>query len=611
MNNERKYCEDLTTRRRLRTREVMVGHIPMGGSHPVRLQSMTNTDTLDTKATVEQIKRIADAGADYVRMTTRTLKEARNLENIKSSLLSSGYRIPLVADVHFNPRIAETAAAFVEKVRINPGNYGVADANKGNFEKVRHTFSQLLARLKEHNTALRIGVNHGSLSRRIMDRYGDTPRGMTVSAMEFLRMCREENFHQVVVSMKSSNTRVMVQANRLLVHEMLRENLVYPLHLGVTEAGEGEDGRIKSAIGTGTLLNDGIGDTIRVSLTEAPEREVPVAAQIVRHAIGREASEIPQIQTIPIDPFDYRHRTTSATGQVGGENPPVVLMKEGNVKVGQQQLQPDMLLAEEAPAHGNDSRPRIIPHQKWLNMPQAGNQFPLFDSIRRFLDTGNVEQHPCFIQTDIREMNLVAQLKDHHNVVLLLQAVSRHPTAEQRRFVFAMMEEGIDRPVILHHKYQEGKAESLMLKASCDAGPLFIDGLAEGLLIENEGPVDAGKVVNVGYGILQASRSRIFKTEFISCPGCGRTQFNLEQTARRIRERMGHLRGLKIAVMGCIVNGPGEMADADYGYVGSGPGRITLYRNRQVVKSNIPEKDAVEELVKLIKSYGDWREENA
>lgn len=610
MNHEKKYCEDLTTRRRLRTREVMVGHIPMGGSHPVRLQSMTNTDTLDTQATVEQIKRIADAGADYVRMTTRTLKEARNLENIKSGLLSQGYRIPLVADVHFNPRIAETAAAFVEKVRINPGNYGVADVNKGNFEKVRQTFSQLLTRLKEHNTALRIGVNHGSLSRRIMDRYGDTPRGMTASAMEFLRMCRDENFHQVVVSMKSSNTRVMVQANRLLVHEMLRENLVYPLHLGVTEAGEGEDGRIKSAIGIGTLLNDGIGDTIRVSLTEAPEREVPVAAEIVRHATSRQASEIPQIQTIPIDPFDYRRRPTSATGKVGGENPPVVIMKEGDVKEPQQQVQPDMLLAEDAPVRGDDSLPRILPHQKWLNTSGAENHFPLFDSIRHFLDSGSALDHPCFIQTDVREMNLVAKLKDHHNAVLLLQAVSRHPAAEQRRFVFALMEEGIDRPVTLHHKYQEGETESLMLKASCDAGPLFIDGLADGLLIENEGGVDAGKVPNVGYGILQASRSRIFKTEFISCPGCGRTQFNLEQTARHIRERMGHLRGLKIAVMGCIVNGPGEMADADYGYVGSGPGRITLYRNRQVVKSNIPEKDAVEELVKLIKFYGDWREEN-
>ena len=328
MTNPHTYCNSLTRYQRLQTREVHVGHIPMGGDNPIRLQSMTNTNTLDTHATVEQIKRMADAGADYARMTTRSMKEAKNLEKIRADLRSHGYRIPLVADVHFNPDIAEKAAGIVEKVRINPGNYAIGDTRKGAFKEVKRRFRDLLETCKANGTALRIGVNHGSLAQRIVDAHGDTPEGMVESAMEFIRMCEEADFYQVVLSMKSSNTRVMVQANRLLVHEMMQSSRIYPLHLGVTEAGEGEDGRIKSAIGIATLLNDGIGDTIRVSLTEAPEREIPAAHAIMSYASARSSSEqIRDLDEIPIDPFHYSRRKTRPVRNIGGEKPPVVVIK--------------------------------------------------------------------------------------------------------------------------------------------------------------------------------------------------------------------------------------------------------------------------------------------
>jgi len=607
MIHERQYCEDLTSYRRLPTREVIVGHLPMGGRHPVRLQSMTTTDTMDTIATSEQVKRIADAGADFARMTVRNIKEARNLENIKNQLFSQNYRIPLVADVHFNPRIAETAAAYVEKVRINPGNYAPGEAQKEGFTKVADTFRNLLSILKKNQTALRIGVNHGSLSRRIMDQYGDTPRGMTESALEFLRICREENFHQVVVSMKSSNTRVMVQANRLLVHEMLREDLLYPLHLGVTEAGEGEDGRIKSAVGIATLLNDGIGDTIRVSLTEAPEKEIPVARKLVRFAAAKASPAIPKTKTIPIDPFDYSKRTTHPVAMTGGEHPPAVLMKQSPSTSMEGNLQPDGILTEQASSPTGKVQIQIVPYAKWQEGESPREARPFFDSLQTFINSGVKSE--CFVVVGIDDIKRISHLHGRTNAVLMLQTQTKHPVAEQRRFIFALMEQGVDLPVVLHRRYQENQPDDLRLKAASDTGLLFIDGLADGLLIENKGPIANRDIANLSFGILQASRSRIYKTEFISCPGCGRTQFNLQRTAEAIRNRLGHLKGLKIAVMGCIVNGPGEMADADYGYVGSAPGKISLYRNREVVKRNIPEEDAVEELVRLIKAYGDWREE--
>jgi (E)-4-hydroxy-3-methylbut-2-enyl-diphosphate synthase len=584
----------------------------MGADNPIRLQSMTNTNTLDTRATVEQIQRIADAGADYARMTTRSMKEAKNLEKIRQALRSQGYRIPLVADVHFNPDIAEKAAAIVEKVRINPGNYAIGDTRKGDFREVKRRFRGLLETCKANGTALRIGVNHGSLAQRIMDAHGDTPEGMVESAMEFIRICEEADFYQVVLSMKSSNTRVMVQANRLLVRQMMQRGRIYPLHLGVTEAGEGEDGRIKSAIGIATLLNDGIGDTIRVSLTEAPEKEIPVARTIMAYASGRSSHErIRELDETPIDPFHYSRRKTRPVKNIGGENPPVVVMKSpADAKI-PGALIPEYLLPEslQGEIKGTPS-PLIVKAKDCPNPKEKPECYPLFDSLEHYPDhCSPMTSDLCFVHTAPQELDQIPRLKGKTNTVLILSSQTAHPMAEQRRFILEMIRREVDLPVILHQKYREKELEKLQIRAASDTGGLLIDGLADGLLLENDGPLDTGDILQLSFGILQASRSRIYKTEFISCPGCGRTQFNLEKTAASIRRRLGHLKGLKIAVMGCIVNGPGEMADADYGYVGSGPGKITLYRNREVIRRNIPESQAVEELIQLIKDYGDWKEE--
>jgi len=612
MSNQHTYCESLTRYQRLKTTEVHVGHIPVGGNNPIRLQSMTNTNTLDTHATVEQIKRIADAGADYARMTTRSMKEAENLGKIKEALLSQGYRIPLVADVHFNPDIAIKAARLVEKVRINPGNYAIGDTRKGAFGEVKRRFHELLETCRSHGTAIRIGVNHGSLARRIMDIHGDTPEGMVESAMEFIRLCEEAGFHQVVLSMKSSNTRVMVQANRLLVHEMMQTGRIYPLHLGVTEAGEGEDGRIRSAIGVATLLNDGIGDTIRVSLTEAPEKELPVAEAIQHYASARSSNEqLTDLPEMPFDPFHYSRRKTRAAKNIGGENPPVVVVKSKPDAAIPPYLTPEYLLQESRPAEIKEaSIPLIVAAKDCAGRPEKQVCSPLYSSLSHYLEDGpQASPGLCFVSTTLQEAGMLPRLKGASNTVLLLSSETGHPMAGQRLFILEMMRQGVDLPVIVHQRYSEDDPQKLQIKAACDAGGLFIDGLADGLLVENEGPVDTNDILQLSFGILQAARSRIYKTEFISCPGCGRTQFNLEKTAASIRQRLGHLKGLKIAVMGCIVNGPGEMADADYGYVGSGPGRVTLYRNREVVKRNLPEDRAVEELIQLIKDYGDWKEQ--
>ncbi len=602
--SNKQYCESLIYHQKLGTREVHVGSIPLGNKHPIRIQSMTNTDTNDSQGTIAQIKRIADAGGDYARMTTRTVKEAYNLENIKTRLLQQGYLIPLIADVHFNPKIAEIGASHIEKVRINPGNYAIKYTKQGAHPEKQEAFIRLIEICRANKTALRIGVNHGSLDQRIMDAYGDTPPGMTESALEFIKICETQNFHQIVVSMKSSNTRVMVQANRLLVHKMLRRGSVYPLHLGVTEAGEGEEGRIKSAVGIGALLTDGIGDTIRVSLTEAPEKEIPVARKLVNHARQKSSNtNLPPLTSIPIDPFDYQRRKTTSVAMVGGEYDPVV--------VGEKPLSgspaADLIMMNHHELHAHSDTPVIIPYKQWFSANQPEKKYPLFPSISHFLSYPGEKPANSFICASIEALDQLADLKTYHHVVLLLKANAQNPTIEQRRFIFEMMHQGLQIPVIIRGSFQENNLEDLQLKAASDLGLLFIDGLADGLYIENKGSIAEREIINLSYGILQASRSRIYKTEFISCPGCGRTQFNLESTAAKIRKRMGHLKGLKIAVMGCIVNGPGEMADADYGYVGSGQGKITLYRKKQVIKKNIPEDQAVEELEKLIKQYGDWK----
>lgn len=613
-----RYCEDIKRYKRLSTRTVYVGDVPMGSGHPVRIQSMTNTNTADADATVKQIKTIADEGADFVRMTTRTIKEAENLQAIKTQLLNEGYRIPLVADVHFNPRIAETAARLVEKVRINPGNYSLKHSQKGAFKEIEENFTRLIEICKNTQTAIRIGVNHGSLSQRIMDQFGDTPKGMVESAMDFLRICNKLDFHQVVISLKSSNTRVMVQANRLMVHTMLREGMVYPLHLGVTEAGEGEDGRIKSAVGIGSLLADGIGDTVRVSLTEAPEKEIPVATTLANHFTRlKNHSPIPKIQQIPVNPFEYSKRETKPVKNIGGTNAPVVIADINDYTQGSsspdqinwQGKAPDFLFSKDVPGQSfNSTIPFILPYDKWLKADLSVVSYPLFSSVKNFQEAQNKSGTLNFIKIHSENLEFIDKLTNIDNVVLILSTTNENFVASQRRFLLELINNQVKIPVILHQSYCEDNLENLQVKTSADLGPIFVDGLGEGLFIQNSGTIKEPDLTNLALGILQASRIRIFKTEFISCPGCGRTQFNLEKAVKKVRERLGHLKGLKIAVMGCVVNGPGEMADADYGYVGAGKGKVFLYKNKQLVKKNVPEEKAIDELINLIKANGDWKE---
>ena len=594
-----------------------MGNIPLGEQHPVRVQSMTNTNTSDTAATVDQIKRIAHCGADFVRMTARTIREAENLKEIKTRLVADGYNIPLVADIHFNPKIAEIAAEYVEKVRINPGNYSLKKSSKETFTEIEDHFKRLIARCKKYQTAIRIGVNHGSLSQRIMDRYGNTPKGMVESAMEFLRISVRENFHQVVISMKSSNTRVMVQSNRLLAHRMLQENMVYPLHLGVTEAGEGEDGRIKSAVGIGTLLGDGIGDTIRVSLTEAPENEIPVAQTLVSYVRGKSAHEpISSIDEHPGNPFEYSKRTTQPVEHIGGVYDPVVItdislfFQNGSWnEIKNWDHLPDFFFTSEIyeiPTHS--IRPLILPYHKWQQLTSLKNCYPLFSDFEEYRNSKSLHSGINFLKVTTDEIGNIEQFRDLSQTVLMLEPKNENNVADLRRFLFELMQRDIQVPVIIRQSYREENLECLQLKVSTDFGPVFVDGLAEGMFIQNTTKPEARMLTGLSLGVLQASRIRIFKTEFISCPGCGRTQFKLEDGVKKVRARLGHLKGLKIAVMGCIVNGPGEMADADYGYVGAGPGKISLYKNKTMVRKNVPEEEAVEELIEIIKEHGDWKE---
>lgn len=545
----------------------------MGGEYPVRIQSMINTPTMNTAACVEQCKRLMDAGADYVRITTPSVRDAKNLSEIKKSLRAAGYDNPLIADVHFNPDIAEVAAHLVEKVRINPGNFidkkGLIkleyndNSYKLELEKIHSRVLPLLHICRENGTAIRIGVNHGSLSDRIMSRYGDTPEGMVESAMEFLRIFISEGFNQTVVSMKSSNTRIMVQSTRLLVKKMLDEKMYFPVHLGVTEAGEGEDGIIKSAAGIGTLLGEGIGETIRVSLTGDPEPEIPVAREIVRYFAQRlHHHEINSSFELKYNPFEYKRRKSYPDGKTGGSSPAQVVTDKlpGSVNAGE-----DIVYSR-------------------------GSQD---NNIQ--LEMVSLSVAPSLVKTDLT------------GKVLVLTSNHIHYAGEIKAILALLQAKGIDNPVIIHRKFNEPSLESLQIKAACDFGPVLTDGFADGLWIENEGnAISSSSIYQLCLNLLQACRLRMSKTEYIACPSCGRTLFDLKTTLGKIRSQTYHLKHLKIGVMGCIVNGPGEMADADYGYVGSGPGKITLYKNREVIKKNIPENIAVEELVNLIKENGDW-----
>jgi len=603
--------------------EVHVGKCTIGGDNPVRLQSMTTAATTDTEGCVRQCKAIIEAGGDIVRLTTQGTREAGNLRNIKKALREQGFDHPLVADVHFNPNVADVAAGIVEKVRINPGNY-VDPART--FKRLEYTdeeyaaelqrleirFKQLLDICKANGTALRIGVNHGSLSDRIMCRYGDTPEGIVESCMEFLRVCVKENFSDVVVSIKASNTVVMVESVRLLCREMEREGMDFPLHLGVTEAGEGEDGRIKSACGIGALLADGIGDTIRVSLSEAPECEIPVARKLVEYVVRRKGH--PMIPAAPFEGFDYVHpvrRPTRPVGNIGGEQVPVVIAAHPCEPQAGNPL-PDYVYAGRVlPVREEriEGVGYIVDADIWRDEPGV---YPAYScEVLPFIGMNPAPIKFVFATFVNLDEQLSACLRLHPEVVLIAQ--SNHPNrlGEQRAIAHELWKNGLSNPVIFFEYYVHSlsEQEDLQVEAAADCGALLFDGLADGLFLfcdtpQGESPVSRQAVANLAFGILQATRRRVTKTEYISCPGCGRTLYDLQRTIARIKEATAHLKGLKIGIMGCIVNGPGEMADADYGYVGAARGKVSLYRGKTCVEKNIPEAEAVEKLLALIESDG-------
>jgi (E)-4-hydroxy-3-methylbut-2-enyl-diphosphate synthase len=675
-----KYCNSLNTYSRFLTREVTIGHIPMGAHNPIRIQSMTTTDTMDTIGTVEQSIRMVDAGCEYVRITAPSVKEAKNLANIKKELKARGYDVPLIADIHFTPNAAEEAARIVEKVRINPGNY----ADKKRFENFEYTpaeyqaeleriykkFAPLVKVCKEYGTAMRIGTNHGSLSDRIMSHYGDTPRGMVESAMEFMRMCQDLNYHNLVISMKSSNPQVMVQAYRLLVETMVKEGMNYPLHLGVTEAGDGEDGRIKSAVGIGALLEDGLGDTIRVSLTEDPEFEAPVAIALADRYKWRESKQLSVESNLATDnrlpithnPYEYQKRHTIELNTfIGGHQVPRVV-----IDISKKNLKDPAILSEVGYLYS-----ALLDK---YNMAEQSTDFVyLADELPSFNFPGNLKQlynystwkglqnksncHPYYslkeyVAAEVRDpsLNLVAisnsdigsdifnEIPLDNTLVFVLETQSICGLQDQRQAFFKLVELGLEMPVIIKRSYgfppdsyrvtgnqlpgksdlqidesslttdnrqQTTNIDYFQLYSATDLGGLMLDGFGDGIWADAP-EISPKAILSTSFGILQATRSRISKTEYISCPSCGRTLFDLQITTQMIRSRTDHLKGLKIGIMGCIVNGPGEMADADYGYVGTGPGKITLYRGKEVVKKNVNTENALDELIGIIRDDGNW-----
>jgi (E)-4-hydroxy-3-methylbut-2-enyl-diphosphate synthase len=643
---KKQFCNDLFSYSRFITREVNIGNVAMGGHHPIRIQSMTTTDTMDTKATVEQSIRMIESGCDYVRITAPSLNEARNLELIKKELRARGYQTPLIADIHFTPNAAELAARLVEKVRVNPGNY--ADKKKFDLieysdsdyqeelDRIRERFTPLVKICKEYGTAMRIGTNHGSLSDRILSRYGDTPLGMVESAMEFLRICEDHHYHNIVLSMKASNPKVMVEAYRLLVATMMQNNMNYPLHLGVTEAGDGEDGRIKSAAGIGTLLEDGLGDTVRVSLTEDPEFEAPVAIALVNRYLNRK-------QALPVDPpsqeaialyspFEFSKRESRAVSNFGKDQVPRVIAdfserEEINqasffalgyhyaVALDKWNLS-DM--ACDYVYLGNKDISFEIPgtlgliynHQTWHTLAEKKQRYPLFCGDEYFRTMyKSKELNFVAIDYSVLSAEFLSKITNDETLVLILDTFHEHGVAEQRAAFMKIVASGCKAPVIIKRNYRSLSDELLQLYASTDFASLLMDGYGNGTWIKT---IDCGSPMlnnRLAFGVLQASRTRISKTEYISCPSCGRTLFDLQETTARIRKRTQHLKGVKIGIMGCIVNGPGEMADADYGYVGVGVGKITLYKGKEVVRKNIATEEAVDALIDLIKEHGDWVEE--
>jgi (E)-4-hydroxy-3-methylbut-2-enyl-diphosphate synthase len=653
------YCNSLTRYSRLKTLEVKVGNLLLGNGYPIRVQTMTTTDTMDTIGTVEQSIRCIEAGAELVRITAPSKNEAENLLNIKNELHRRGYHTPLVADIHFTPNAAEIAARIVEKVRINPGNY--IDKKKFAFidytdaeyteeiDRIRERFTPLVKICKEYGTAMRIGTNHGSLSDRIMSRYGDTPIGMVESAMEFLRVARDESYHNIVLSMKSSNPLVMVQAYRLLIRNMEEEfGACYPLHLGVTEAGDGEDGRIKSAIGIGTLLEDGIGDTIRVSLTEDPEFEIPVCKDLVKRYEDRaSAPEIIPIQKLPYSPFEYKRRASRSLPNLGGHHVPVVMadfMKWPGIG------REDLLSVGYSYDAGSDkwnigdaAADFIYTGAKTIDFDLPGTLRPVIDYTTWREELSNRPEYIPFFHkeeyshADKRSdsLNFVSVDTLSEDALSLAEACrndetavlccwSSHPQAmlSVRRFIMELLIRDIQNPLILAVESHDSMIDQQLIHFSTEAGALFLEGMGDGIWLMNEPKkIDNTRVSgrtyleaknnhqflnNTSFSILQATRTRISRTEYISCPSCGRTLFDLQETTAKIRSVTHHLKGVKIAIMGCIVNGPGEMADADFGYVGSGPGKITLYKGKEIVKRGVDSSIAVLELINLLKESEAW-----
>ena len=612
------YYNSLTTYNRIDTVEVSIGNRPVGGKNPIRLQSMTSIDTNDIEAVVAQTQRIIDAGGDYVRITAQGIREAETLKIIKQQLLANGYDNPLVADIHFNPKAAEVSAQYIEKVRVNPGNYTDKRVNTdvhysdeeytAELNKTRENLKSLFAICKEKGVAIRIGVNHGSLSQRVMSRYGDTPEGLVMSLIEFLQISIAEDFHSIVLSIKASNTRVMVQACRMLVAKMKEMGRCYPVHLGVTEAGEGEDGRLKSAIGIGTLLIDGIGDTVRVSLTEDPEFEIPVARQIVDYCTTQTESSVLHIDELPYNPFEYKRRQTLLVDQIGGGKLPVVLAFADNSKPYDFVQKPDYFVFNSYPGDEEFNRfslivPQcVLPFNDWK---KQGKGFPMF-TLQEFV--ANEKHETCnFVKINDQDIPSLDAIVKNNSVVLILEASTKAAYRDLRAAVVALQQKGFQNPVVVMLTEFNSNKENFQINAACGLGGMFIDGLADGICLKNDS-LKASEVSATSFGILQASRVRFSKTEYISCPSCGRTLFDIQKAVKEIRQRTGHLPNLKIGIMGCIVNGPGEMADADYGYVGAGRGLITLYKEKEVVRRNVPAENAVDELIELIKENGDWKD---
>ena len=619
---------DLFNYRRRETVEVHIGDTPLGGANPVRLQSMTNTSTMDTGASVAQTLRIARAGGEYVRLTTQGVREAENLKEINAGVRAAGCLVPLVADVHFNPRVADVAALYAEKVRINPGNYVDAARTFKHLEYTDEEYARELERLearfvpflhicRENHTAIRIGVNHGSLSDRIMSRYGDTPEGIVESCMEFLRICVKEQFTDVVVSIKASNTVVMVRSVRLLVDAMEREGMAFPLHLGVTEAGDGEDGRIKSAVGIGALLADGLGDTVRVSLSEAPEAEIPVARKLVDYVMRREgAMMIPGLAAEGFDWLRPVRRETGAVRDIGGGHVPVVvadrmdLASAGRLKdfSPHPDFRPDYVYCgRELPsaADREEGVAYIVDADVWTGEEGTFPAFPY--NMLPFVGGCRAELKFLFLTYGALDEEVRACLRLHPEVVVISQSGHQNRLGEHRALIHELTREGLRNPVIVFQQYahsQEEK-EDFQIESAADMGALLFDGLCDGVYLYNNGTLDHRDIDATAFGILQAARLRTSKTEYISCPGCGRTLYDLQDTLARVKAATAHLKGLKIAVMGCIVNGPGEMADADYGYVGAARGKVSLYRRKECVERNIPAEEAVERLLRLIRENGD------